>query len=114
MGFKLAQTTPTKPPLKEETPAPLPVIEAIEPPAPPEPSPEEIAKLRLDEAKNRIGKITPELIADVRLLIDEYIDELAGRDAGCGIPLAVLRNTLTARGGQCQCRNFLINTGVLK
>jgi phytoene/squalene synthetase len=63
MGFKLAQATPNKPPLKD-----------------------------------RIAEI------------DAYIDELVEKDAGCGIPRPVLRNMLTGRAGDCQRRQYLIQT----
>ena len=54
-----------------------------------------------------------ERIAALRAEIDAVIDEMAAKDAGCGIPLQVLRNTLT-RGSSCQCRSYLIATGELK
>jgi hypothetical protein len=52
-------------------------------------------------------------IAALRAEIDALIDEMAEKDAGCGIPLQVLRNTIT-RGSSCQCRSYLIATGELK
>jgi hypothetical protein len=54
-----------------------------------------------------------ERIAELRAEIDAVIDELAAKDAGCGIPLQVLRNLIT-RGSSCQCRSYLIHTGELK
>jgi hypothetical protein len=50
-------------------------------------------------------------IAELRAEIDAYIDELVDKDAGCGIPRQVLRNMLTGRAGDCQCRQYLIQTG---
>jgi hypothetical protein len=54
-------------------------------------------------------------IAEIRAEIDSLIDELAGRDAGCGIPLQMLRNDLT-RNSNCQCAiyNMLTAEGKLK
>jgi hypothetical protein len=52
-------------------------------------------------------------IAELRADIDAYIDELVEKDAGCGIPRQVLRNMLTGRAGDCQCRQYLIQTGDL-
>jgi hypothetical protein len=54
-----------------------------------------------------------ERIAEIRAEIDAFIDALVDKDAGCGIPRLVLRNMLTARAGDCQCRQYLINTGEL-
>jgi hypothetical protein len=68
---------------------------------------------RLDDARKRLGKLSPQLISDVRLLIDAEIDAIVAKDAGCGIPLQSLRNMLT-RGSDCQCRSYLIATGELK
>ena len=52
-------------------------------------------------------------IAEIRAEIDAYIDGLVEKDAGCGIPRQVLRNMLTGRAGDCQCRQYLIQTGEL-
>jgi hypothetical protein len=71
MGFKLAQQTPTKPPLKDR-------IEAL------------------------------------RAEIDRLLDELAEKDAGCGIPLQWLRNDLTKLAPSCQCSQYLIHQEKLK
>ena len=43
-----------------------------------------------------------ERIAAIRAEIDSIIDEIVAKDAGCGIPLQVLRNDLT-RHSNCQC-----------
>jgi hypothetical protein len=41
-------------------------------------------------------------IAALRLEIDAIVDELVAKDAGCGIPLQVLRNDITHHSN-CQC-----------
>jgi hypothetical protein len=51
-------------------------------------------------------------IEALRAEIDAVIDEMAAKDAGCGIPLQSLRDMLT-RGSSCQCRSYLIATGAL-
>lgn len=57
-----------------------------------------------------------ERIAALRAELDSLIDEMAAKEKqNCpNVPLVVIRNSITARGGQCQCRQFLIATGVLK
>jgi hypothetical protein len=100
----------------------------LPPPAPIELTPEQIEwklqqeaqeaekrekQRRLDEARKRLGELTPELIADVRLLVNDYFQALVAKDKGCGIPEASLLAMLM-RGGQCDCRSFLIHTGELK
>jgi hypothetical protein len=56
----------------------------------------------------------PERIAALRAEIDLLIDQMALESAVPGVPLQVSRNLTTARGGSCQCRQFLIATGALK
>jgi hypothetical protein len=55
-------------------------------------------------------------ITELRASIDAHIDALAADEAKrCpGVPQQVLRNLITARGGQCQCRQYLIHTGEIK
>ena len=56
----------------------------------------------------------PERIAALRADIDSLIDQMAAESAVPGVPLQVTRNLITARGGSCQCRQYLIATGELK
>ena len=58
----------------------------------------------------------PERIAALRAELDAAIDEMAVKEKlNCpNLPLVSIRQTLTARGGSCQCRQFLIATGELK
>lgn len=56
----------------------------------------------------------PERIAALRAEIDSLIDQMATESAVPGVPLQVTRNLITARGGSCQCRQYLIATGELK
>jgi hypothetical protein len=111
MGFKLAQSTPNKPPLKEETPAPVEAIqEPVAPPPPPEPTPEEIAKKALEEAKRLIAQpLTPALVNAMYELLDEWIDKLALRNHAPGLPLQMIRNDLTNPAGGCRCRAYFHN-----
>jgi hypothetical protein len=57
-----------------------------------------------------------ERISALRSEIDSVIDDMAAKEKeNCpGVPLVSIRQMLTARGGQCQCRQFLIATGELK
>jgi hypothetical protein len=57
-----------------------------------------------------------ERIAAFRAEIDAVIDQMAEKEKlqSPGLPLAVIRNSITARGGSCQCRQYLIATGELK
>jgi hypothetical protein len=57
-----------------------------------------------------------ERIAELRAEIDAWIDAKAAEIAkdNPGVPQVAIRYDLTARGGSCQCRNYLINTGELK
>jgi hypothetical protein len=50
-----------------------------------------------------------ERIEALRAEIDAFIDALAEKDAGLGVPVGVLRNLLTARSGGCECRAYLQN-----
>jgi hypothetical protein len=58
----------------------------------------------------------PERIAALRAELDQAIDELAAKEKlQCPtLPLVSIRQTLTARGGSCHCRQYLIATGELK
>jgi hypothetical protein len=57
-----------------------------------------------------------ERIVGLRADLDLIIDEMAEKEKlqSPSLPLAVIRNSITARGGSCQCRQFLIATGELK
>jgi hypothetical protein len=57
----------------------------------------------------------PERIAALRAEIDLVIDQMANDEAKrCpGVPEVVVRQMIT-RGSSCQCRSYLIHTGVLK
>ena len=75
------------------------------PPAPIELTPEQ---KRLEEARKRLGKLSPELIEDIRLLCNAAVDEVASRSMGCGIPFEVLRRDLVGRAGACACSQFML------
>lgn len=49
-----------------------------------------------------------ERILALRAELDACFDELAAKDAGCGIPLGVLRQQYTNRASGCECRAYLI------
>ncbi|HLG85138.1 MAG TPA: hypothetical protein VKY22_29420 [Bradyrhizobium sp.] len=53
-------------------------------------------------------------IAEIRAEIDAFIDAKAEELKTPGIPLVCIRRDLTSRAGDCQCRQYLINTGELK
>ena len=111
MVFKL---TPQKPPPKDEPPAPL------------GPSPEELetkrrieeeqaVARRLDEARKRLGKLSPQLIEDVRLVCNAAIDEIAMMDycdpetgKTFGVPFEVVRRDMIGRAGACACAGFMM------
>jgi hypothetical protein len=71
-------------------------------------TPEEAAKQRLEEAKKRLGKLSPQLIEDIRLLCDSAIDEVVSRDMGCGIPFEMLRRDAVGRAGACACSGYML------
>lgn len=54
-------------------------------------------------------------IAEIRAEIDAFIDAKAAelKEGAPNLPLQWLRNDLTKHAGECQCRNYLINTGEL-
>ncbi|WP_271673208.1 hypothetical protein [Bradyrhizobium sp. CCBAU 51627] len=54
-------------------------------------------------------------IAALRAEIDAVIDQMAADEAKKtpGVPQVVIRQMLT-RGGDCQCRSYLIQTGAVK
>jgi|GraSoiStandDraft_24_1057298.scaffolds.fasta_scaffold94775_2 hypothetical protein len=56
-----------------------------------------------------------ERIAALRAEIDLVIDQMAADEAKRtpGVPQVAIRQMIT-RGSSCQCRSFLIHTGVLK
>lgn len=47
-------------------------------------------------------------IAALRAEIDLLIDQAAADTAVPGVPLQVTRNLITAQGGSCHCRQYLI------
>jgi hypothetical protein len=55
----------------------------------------------------------PERVAELRAALDAAIDQMAAEQAVPGVPLGVIRQTIT-RGSSCQCRSYLIATGALK
>jgi len=57
-----------------------------------------------------------ERIAAFRAEIDLVIDAMAAKEKlqSPSLPLAAIRLSITARGGSCQCRQFLIASGALK
>jgi hypothetical protein len=57
-----------------------------------------------------------ERIAAFRAEIDILIDQMAEKEKlqSPSLPLSVIRNSITARGGSCQCRQWLIASGELK
>jgi hypothetical protein len=75
------------------------------PPAPIELTPEQ---KRLEEARKRLGKLSPELISDVRLLCEAAVDEVVSRSAGCGIPFESIRRDTVGRAGGCACSEFMM------
>ena len=87
---------------------PLAAMGSKVPPPPPEPTQELTPEQRrLDEAKSRLGKLSPELIEDVRLLCGEFIHELAMKNYAdengrpLGIPFEAVRRDLIARAPSC-------------
>jgi hypothetical protein len=100
------------------------------PPAPIEMSPAEIEnKLRqeaeetekqavarrLDEARKRLGKLSPQLIEDIRLICNAAIDEVAMLDfcdpvtgKHFGVPFEVVRRDMIGRAGGCACAGFMM------
>ena len=56
-----------------------------------------------------------ERIATLRAEIDAVIDQMAADEAKKtpGVPQIAIRQMIT-RGSSCQCRSFLIHTGVIK
>ncbi|WNV10170.1 hypothetical protein [Tardiphaga sp. 709] len=53
---------------------------------------------------------TEDRIAAIRAEIDAFIDEKAAEELkllGPGVPLQIVRDILTARGGRCQCAQYL-------
>jgi hypothetical protein len=79
---------------------------------PPPPAPIELTPL--EEARKRLGKLSPELIEDIRLLCNAAVDEVASRSMGCGIPFEVLRRDLVGRAGACACSQFMLITDQVK
>jgi hypothetical protein len=101
------------------------------PPVPIELSPEEIENKRrleaeeaekqavarrLDEARKRLGKLSPKLIEDVRLVCNAAIDEIAMADycdpvtgKSFGVPFEVVRRTVVGYAGGCACAAYLLN-----
>jgi hypothetical protein len=93
------------------------------PPAPIELTPEQIERnlrieaqeaekqavaRRLDEARKRLGKLSPELIEDVRLVCNAAIDEVVMRDYTGTTPFEALRRDTVGRAGGCACAAFML------
>jgi hypothetical protein len=55
-------------------------------------------------------------IDEIRAEIDAFIDEKAAeiKKGSPNQPLVCIRRDLTSRAGDCQCRQYLINTGELR
>lgn len=84
----------------------------LPPPAPIELTPEQ---KRLDDARKRLGKLSPELIEDIRLLCNAAVDEVVMRDYRCpetgktlGIPFEVVRRDTVGRAGACACSAYML------
>jgi hypothetical protein len=86
------------------------------PPPPAPPTSEELeAKKRLDEARKRIGKLSPQLIEDVRLVCNAAIDEIAMRDycdpvtgKSYGVPFEAVRKMTVKGMDACPCAAYLV------
>ena len=106
------------------------------PPAPIELTPEQIERKvrieaqeaekqavarRLEEARKRLGKLSPQLIEDVRLVCNAAIDEVAMRDycdpetgKSFGVPFEAVRKTVVGYAGGCACAAYLLNKDRVK
>jgi hypothetical protein len=78
-------------------------------------TPEEAAKQRLDEARKRLGKLSPQLIEDVRLLCDAAIDGVAMLDycdpvtgKTFGQPFEMVRRQTVKGKDACPCAGYLV------
>jgi hypothetical protein len=76
---------------------------------------------RLDEARKRIGKLSPQLISDVRLLCESAVDEVAMRDycdpvtgKSYGVPFEAVRMNLTSRAPNCPCSQYMLHKDRVK
>jgi hypothetical protein len=69
---------------------------------------------RLDDARKRLGKLSPELIEDVRLVCSAAVDSVAMRNycdengKSFGIPFEVVRRDLVGRAHSCACAAFML------
>jgi len=63
---------------------------------------------RLDEAKKRLGKLSPELIEDIRLVCNAAVDEVVMRDYTGHQPFESLRRDTVGRAGACACSAFML------
>jgi hypothetical protein len=106
------------------------------PPAPIELTPEQIERnlrieaqeaekretqRRLDEARKRLGKLSPDLIEDVRLVCNAAVDSVAMMDycdpvtgKSFGVPFEAVRKTVVGRAGGCACAAYLLNAERVK
>ena len=85
-------------------------------PPPPPPAPIELTpeQKRLDDAQKRIGKLSPELIEDVRLVCNAAIDKIAMKNycdengKSFGVPFEVVRRDLVGRAHSCPCAAYML------
>jgi hypothetical protein len=106
------------------------------PPAPIELTPEQIetkrrleaeeaekqaVQKRLDEARKRLGKLSPQLIEDVRLVCNAAIDAVAMADycdpvtgKSFGVPFEVVRRGVVGRAHSCPCAAYMLNAERVK
>ena len=92
------------------------------PPAPTELTPEQIeTKRRLDDARNRLGKLSPQLIEDVRLVCNAAVDDIAMADycdpvtgKSFGVPFEVVRRGVVGRAHSCPCAAYMLNAERVK
>jgi hypothetical protein len=75
------------------------------PPAPIELTPEQ---KRLDDARKRLGKLSPELIEDIRLVCNAAVDEVVMLDYTGRQPFESLRRDTVGRAGACACSAFML------
>jgi len=63
---------------------------------------------RLDDARKRLGKLSPQLIEDVRLVCNAAIDEVVMRDYTGRQPFESLRRDTVGRAGACACSAYML------
>jgi hypothetical protein len=63
---------------------------------------------RLDDARKRLGRLSPELIEDVRLVCNAAVDEVVMRDYTGHQPFESLRRDTVGRAGACACSAYML------